>query len=111
MGKRTKKTLNFSRSLTTVNRLRPKQLSDNSFRTSSSGRLKSFGDSFIFGDGSGSPKSLFRLYNSQRVLRKFDISIEERPSLGERLGEKRHEPVLLYVQQNYVELNYLRLKP
>jgi hypothetical protein len=80
-------------------------------RQSLSGRLKSFENSFVMGDGSGSPKSLFRLYNTQRILRNFDISIEDRPSLGERQGRKRYKPVLLYVQQNYVELNYLKLKP
>jgi len=111
MRKKSKKTLNSPRSLMTVNRKRPKQSSNTTFRSSSAGRLKSFGDSFVMGDGSGSPKSLFRLYNSQRILRNFDISIEERPSLGERRGRKRYEPVLLYVQQDYVELNYLRSKP
>jgi len=105
--------LNKSNKLSSICRQRPKttQLLNPRIRQSLSGKLKAFGNSFVMGDGSGSPKSLFRLYNSQRILRNFDISIEDRPSLGERQGRKRYEPVLLYVQQNYVELNYLKLKP
>jgi len=51
------------------------------------------------------------LYNIQKVLRNFNINIRGiRPSLGERLGQKRFIPILFYVYKYdddpYVESDY-----
>jgi len=56
-------------------------------------------------------KKLSSFFNIQKVLRKFDILVRgKRPSLGERRGQERFKPILLYVHEYdkdpYVESDY-----
>lgn len=52
------------------------------------------------------PKSVSDLYNIQKILRRYDLSVEDRPSIGQKRGLKRYQPVLTYVVETYIQPGY-----